>query len=151
MVCLYSSDGDCVTAYLKQTYHKFSIIYYLPGCKFDKSLGRVQPVCDGTGHLAFNFLNVDQLFKNHYFRYLFNVTFCPGSSYLCAEYLNSLHGVETKPSKQRLLTVNLATGVCKLHCFSISLIIVHNLRFLLFFWHLMISKQSNNIFKQGSA
>lgn len=128
MVCLHSSDGDYVTVYLKQTYHKFSIIYYLPGCKFDKSLGRVQPVCaDGTGHLAFDFLNVDQFFKNHYFRYLFSITLYPGSSQFCAEYLHFLHRIETKPLKQRLLTVNLATGVYKVHCFSISLIIVHNI------------------------
>lgn len=61
-------------------------------------------VSDGTGHLAFYFLNIHQLYKNYYFRCLFSTTLYPSSPYLCITSLLFLSRGRNKavPFKQIL-------------------------------------------------
>lgn len=111
------------------------MVYYLCGYKVDKSLGRDELVClqwNWSLNLGFYFLNMDQLFNSHYFKYRFSTTLYPCSLHLCVRSFMflSLGRNKALPFKQRLAAdiESVATGYRCLQAspFSVSLLITRN-------------------------
>lgn len=118
-----------MSAYLKQTYQNFSTVYYLCGYKVEKSLGRGQLLrlwwSSLLGILFFMYqpilltLTILDIFSVLPFTLLFLTS-------VKSLKFHSHGRNKAVPFKQWLSAgLNLATGVCKLHCFSVSLIIIH--------------------------